>query len=159
MEWGLRGLSCWLFASAMPQSIFLHLSILYRNTRAIRPVLMMVIYAPTLLSAAALIAVTSEVLPADVIYLGIASAVIYSLIGGMVWIYKVVNSPILASHVRALFVAAFVLGWGPHAMISTGLFSLNNYEGLAAISLILIPIALSFVYSLDISVYEYENRY
>ncbi len=44
-------------------------------------------------------------------------------------------------------------------MISIGLISLYNCGGLTAISLNLIPIALSCLYSLDISVHEQNRRY
>ncbi len=68
-------------------------------------ILLVVTYAPVVLSAAAPIASTFELVPAHVVYPGIASAVIYSSMGWIVWIYKAVHSATLTGHARVLFVS------------------------------------------------------
>lgn len=135
-----------LFASACPQSIFLHLAISYPKQATSNRQYLTLIYAPVILGFVLLGFAIANAVSFEAILLLVSVSVIYSVLGGIVWIYKFtvgVNFPLAT---RATLVLTFLAGWLPHIGMNAGLYDLGAYEVIALLPITAIPLAMGWVY-------------
>lgn len=135
-----------LFASAIPQSLFVHLATSFPNHRIVKWRYLTVIYAPVILGALMLTLAIFGAVSLEMIYVVISASVLYSVIGGMFWIYKIATTTYFTPIIRGTLVGALLVGWLPHIAANAGWVCLGDYEVLAFLPLLAIPLTLAWIY-------------
>ena len=133
-----------LFASALAQSLFLHLAVSFPERPRCGWLFLLGVYLPVLLGVALLgVAVVGALSTAQVSAV-VGASVLYSVLGGVVWIYKLASCGRFSFKQRSVLVTALVLGWLPHVVVNASGVALGTYSVAAFLPLIAIPLALGW---------------
>lgn len=138
-------------STVLNQSLFLHLALAFPPAypRSRRRAVLTAVYLPV--GAAVLLLAVLAVRPRDLsllraFYVFFPVGVLYSLVGGGFWIHRLVTSHPDVRRARRLplVVAALVVGWLPHAVVSTGAIVGPEAAGYFDLPFALIPPALAW---------------
>jgi hypothetical protein len=138
-------------SSVLTQSLFLHLALAFPPAygRSGRRAGLLAVYFPVL--AATLLLAVLAVRPSSqgllrYFYVFLPIAVLYSLVGGGVWIHRLVTADPTSRRSRRLplVVGAMVLAWLPHAVASASVDAGSLLAGLLNLPFALVPPALAW---------------